>query len=139
MTNQQTTSVLTTLITNLLKAEGRLDDFLAWQSWTPDWREQISAHHCGIGRRQGPEELKHLFRRVRNGITAGVSAWPTLPVSKRDQRMGRHWVTKAEWTATPRKQRSGRCSKDPYSSKACVIEDGVSLPVYVVDVRGLAY
>ena len=125
-----------TAIINLLKKYGALEEFIEWQSYTPNWRNQIAAHHFSAARGdQGPESLRYLFRKVRNNITVAVSAWPDVAIDRREQRDGKYWVTKDEWQSLPANLREGRASKNSRTSKAKVR----GFPVYVIEASGHAY
>lgn len=126
---------VTARITALLEKHGVLADYVEWQSYTPNWRNQIAAHHFGSRQDQGPESLRGYFRQVRNYITTEVSCWPDIAINRREQRDGRYWVTKAEWDALPKDRREGRASKNSRTSKATVR----GFPVYVIEASGHLY
>ena len=134
---------VTAEITALLERHGVLADYVEWQSYTPNWRNQIAAHHFGSRQDQGPESLRGYFRQVRNYITTDVSVWPNVALNCREQTNGKVWVTKSEWDALPKDQRLGRSSKNPCTSKACVLifANGTqtSVPVYVIEASGHLY
>lgn len=132
-------------ITNLLKQHGVFEEFVEWQSCTPNWRNQIAAHHFSSGYEQGPESLRGYFRKVRNHITTDVSVWPNVAIDRREQRDGKFWLTKDEWNALAPNQREGRASKNSRTSKARAFifsftqGTHISVPVYVVDPHGHIY